>query len=119
MKNNMEGNISELIYFLIAVVFVVMQGICWPKWWPSATKSNGIEYIKQALLNTLGSIIGWYSGYYLIFVRLKEIGSGSIEGSDFILMMLFFYGATGHLPYITLGKLSEFIELVKKYPFKN
>lgn len=107
----MENEI-KIVYGIVAVIFVVLQGFCWSKWWSTSRDVELIEYIKQTLLNTLGSIIGWVSGYYLVFYRLYDLNNVHFVSSDFVLFLLFFYGANGRLPDILINRVMAVIDKV-------
>jgi hypothetical protein len=109
MSITLEVSVPELIYILIAIVFIVLQGPLWYKWHGFGKYETNIIYLKETLLNTLGSIVGWAAGYYLIFIR---IGNGfndfNLNIADLAIFIIAFYGMVGQLPNTMINKLKIF-----------
>lgn len=128
----MESNITffaQVLYIVGSTAFIILQGILWLVWWPADWGKlkddvfylDGPEtlsrldkrkilwlvnprYFHQLVLNTVGSILGWVSGYILIFLRLSIVDPSNYSWSDLVLLIIFFYGATGYLPHIAVNK---------------
>jgi hypothetical protein len=65
-----------------------------------AVGGNKEEIIHDYILNFLGSLLGWFSLYFLIFFRLGQ----SLEITDLILILVAYVGITGYLPHIIINK---------------
>lgn len=93
-------------YLLTAMVFIFLQGLLCDRWHGLEKQRERIRRVGEILLNSIGSIVGWVSGYYLIFYRL----GGGLENfnpqiTDLVIFLLAFYGMTGFLPHILMNKL--------------
>jgi hypothetical protein len=96
----------KVIYLIVAAIFVVLEGLLYDKWHGIEKRGSLIEQIKQTLINTLGSVIGWLAGYYIIFYRLENGFSGfKPQISDLIVFLIMFYGVVGQLPNVIINKL--------------
>lgn len=94
----------EFIYLTVALVFVFLQGPQYYNWhgFQKPAKLN----IKEILLNTLGSIIGWAVGYFFIFHRIIFLYNNFNPSlGDLVLFLVAFYGMTGYLPHMLIEKL--------------
>ncbi len=58
--------------------------------------------ISQWILNLLGSMVGWIALAYFLFWRLHS--GATLDLTDFIVLVVAFYGITGYLPYILMQK---------------
>ncbi len=96
--------IYQTIYLIVALIFVTLQGPFYYDW-HNFGKPGKIN-IKEVLLNSLGSVIGWFAGYYLLFYRLQNgLNSFNPRMPDLIIFLIAFYGMTGYLPHILIDKL--------------
>lgn len=94
----------KLIYFIISTVFVILQGPFYHSWhgFPKPTTIN----LKDTLLNTFGSAVGWAAGYYMLFFRFEIIfNKFNPTLADLVLFLIAFYGMTGYLPHMLIDKL--------------
>lgn len=92
-----------ITYLIIAIIGVLLV----TKYFPVIHGLNWEEFskplqISQGFLNFLGSIIGWLALAYFIFLRVDV--DFIISFSDFIVLIIAFYGITGYLPYILMQK---------------
>lgn len=94
----------KIIYAIISLVFITLQGPYY-YFWHNFTKPNKTD-LKEILLNSLGSIVGWGAGYFLLFYRLQNGFKGFNPGiAELIIFLIAFYGMTGYLPHILINKL--------------
>ena len=92
------------LYFLISAIFVFLQGPLYYSW-HDFSKPEKIN-LKEVLLNSLGSIVGWGAGYFLLFFRLRGgLDNFNPDMSDIVIFLLASYGMTGNLPNILINKL--------------
>lgn len=98
-------NYLEGIYIIIAIIFVVWQGFFYYSWHSLDKSTKGFN-AKEVFLNLLGSVVGWTTGYFLLFYRFQNGFEGFKPNiSDLVYFLLAFYGMTGNLPHILLVKL--------------
>ena len=96
----------EVAYILVATIFVVWQGLFWHKWHGGGWNSRS-EYVRQALLNTLGSFLGWSAGYFLVFYKFGHgFSEYKSDISDLVIFLIAFYGIVGQLPHVMINKLN-------------
>jgi len=100
---NKLASYLEIVYITVASIFVILQGPRYSNW---HFRGEAKTEPKGLLTNTLGSVIGWGAGYFLLFFRLKGgLDSFNPEMSDLAIFLLVFYGMTGYLPHILINKL--------------
>ncbi len=116
-------NKVQIIYILIAVAVIILEGPLWYKYWPGNgkhekifgfkdVKSHKFAYFKQTLINTLGAIIGWGIGYYLLTELV--IQGRAIEWVDLALIIVAYSGMVGQLPNMVINNLEKFAKLLNK-----
>lgn len=97
----------EILFIASTSIFLILQGPLYYRWhnFPGR-RAERIPHIKEVLLNSLGSIVGWSSAYYLLFCRLRYgFNSSDLGIADLVLFLIAFYGMTGYLPHILIEKL--------------
>lgn len=97
----------EILFIACAFIFLILQGPLYYRWhnFPDR-RSERIPHIKEVLLNSLGSIVGWSVAYYLLFYRIRYgFSSPDLGIADLVLFLIAFYGMTGYLPHILIEKL--------------
>lgn len=94
----------KFIYLVVALFFVYWQGVLYYKWHPMSITKN--RHWREILLNSLGSLIGWGAGYFLIFYRINwSLTTFEPRLSDLIIFLIAFYGMNGELPNVLINKL--------------
>ncbi|OGI19310.1 MAG: hypothetical protein A3J06_03605 [Candidatus Moranbacteria bacterium RIFCSPLOWO2_02_FULL_48_19] len=94
----------KAIYILFGIIFVVWQGLFYYSWHPMRVTRN--RHVREILLNTSSSLLGWLVGYYLLFYRTGwPISTLDLKFSDLILFLIAFYGMNGELPNVMINKL--------------
>jgi len=95
---------ARIIYLLISAVFIILQGPFYYSW-HGFPKPNTIN-LKEVLLNTFGSVIGWVAGYFLLFFRFNIIlNNFNPSFGDLVIFLIAFYGMTGYLPHMLIDKM--------------
>ena len=99
----------KYFYLLLAAIFFVCQGPFYNFWWGFAKRdkySEKMPHIREVLLNSLGSLVGWTIGYYFLFYRLETLlKNNNPTFPDLVLFLIAFYGMTGYLPHVLINKL--------------
>lgn len=115
----------KLIFFIVTGVSICTYGFCafeihtqGPVTNKDKLKENKWHLYNQYWFNGLGAFVGWMALYVLLFYRIGIETDHShcywvcffenIKWQDFILMLVAFFGITGHFPYAALiGKLKQ------------
>jgi hypothetical protein len=108
----------DKLYILIATVFVILEGFFPWHWHGFVNKAIGKEQtykevvsqltplfiFREYFLNTSLAIVGWVSGYYLIFHRDIFRGDPALFIAASIVFLL---GSTGYLPNFIVNRLGS------------
>lgn len=95
----------KILYSVAGIVFFILQGPFYYLWHGFEKPKLLISYLQQTLLNSLGSLIGWIAGYFLIFYRMANGFNNFNPGiADLVIFLIAFYGMTGLLPHMLIDK---------------
>lgn len=112
----------KILYILIAITLIILEGLFPFHWHGSLWEGEGearkrtpfkkfrgnhsfLWLTKEYFLNFSLSVVGWTAGYFLIFHRSVFHGDSALLIATSLVFLL---GAVGYLPHFIVNRLGSF-----------